>query len=111
MASTPPLWRRAFDAIERPLGDALASGGRSETFADAVSLGLHLRRRVEREVERRTRRALHLVNLPAATDVRGLSRQVTELQRQVRALSRELERVQEPAPPPPRRRPPAARRG
>jgi hypothetical protein len=91
VASSPPLWRRAFDAIERPLGDALASGGRSETFADAVSLGLHLRRRVEREVERRTRRALHMVNLPAASDVRGLTKQVTELQRQVRALSHELE--------------------
>jgi len=35
---------------------------------------------------------LHLANLPTATDVRRLTQQVTELQRQVRALSREVEK-------------------
>jgi polyhydroxyalkanoate synthesis regulator phasin len=88
-----PLWRRAFDAVERPLGDALAQGARSGAFADVVAVGVRLERRLQREIERRTRRALHLVNLPAATDVRRLNQQVTELQRQVRALSRELEKT------------------
>jgi polyhydroxyalkanoate synthesis regulator phasin len=87
-----PLWRRAFDAVEKPLGDVLAQGARSGPFADSLKVALRVRRRAQREVERRTRRALHLVNLPAATDVRRLNRQVTELRREVRELSRELEK-------------------
>jgi len=93
MAGRAPLWRRAFDAVEKPLGDTLASGARSGAFADVLAVALRVNRRLQREVERRTRRALHLANLPAATDVRRLTQQVTELQRQVRALQRELERA------------------
>jgi polyhydroxyalkanoate synthesis regulator phasin len=92
MPSQPPLWRRAFDAVEKPLGDALAQGARSGAFADVVAVGVRVERLARREVERRTRRVLHLANLPTATDVRRLTQQVTELQRQVRALSREVEK-------------------
>jgi hypothetical protein len=98
--SGPPLWRRAFDAVEGPLGDALTQGVRTGAFNDAVALGLRLERWAQGEVERRTRRVLHAANLPTATDVRRLAQQVAELQRQVRALSHEVEdRVpREPAP-------------
>ena len=89
--SGPPLWRRGFDALERPLGDALADAARSGPFADGVALTLRLRRRMQQEIERRTRRGLHMANLPTATDVRRLSQQVAELQRQVRAVSHELD--------------------
>ncbi|MBI5105136.1 MAG: hypothetical protein HZB46_09175 [Solirubrobacterales bacterium] len=97
-----PLWRRGFDALERPVGDVIAGAVQSQPFADGVALGLHLERLVRREVERGTRRWLHAVNLPTATDVRRLSQQVAELQRQVRALSHELDAL-ETAPPPRRR--------
>ena len=40
----------------------------------------------QREVERRTRRVLHMANLPTATDVRLLSEQVASLQRELREL-------------------------
>ena len=73
MAGRAPLWRRAFDAVEKPLGDTLASGARSGAFADVLAVALRVNRRLQREVERRTRRALHLANLPAATDVRRLT--------------------------------------
>ncbi|HEY3019390.1 MAG TPA: hypothetical protein VGJ32_04315 [Solirubrobacteraceae bacterium] len=105
MAGRPPLWRRAFDAVEKPLGDALASGARSGAFADVLAIAVRVNRRAQREVERRTRRALHLVNLPAATDVRRLSQQVTDLQRQVRSLERELQAATDRKP----RKPPARR--
>jgi cell division protein FtsB len=51
-----------------------------------------VQRRLRREAERQSARALHLLNLPAAADVRRLSRQVAALQREVRELSRERER-------------------
>ena len=47
---------------------------------------MRLARRAQQEVERRTRRVLHMVNLPTATDVRRLSEQVASLQREVREL-------------------------
>ena len=51
-----------------------------------MTLQWKLARRAQREVERRSRRFLHAVNLPTATDVRRLSEQVASLQRQVRDL-------------------------
>ncbi len=90
MAAPAPLWRRAFDAVERPVGDALAAGARSGVFADALAVTLRVNRHVRGEVERQSRRALHLVNQPEASDLRRLSAQVAELQREVQALGRRL---------------------
>jgi polyhydroxyalkanoate synthesis regulator phasin len=68
------------------------AGTRSDVFLDALALGWRLRGRLQREAERQSRRALHLLNLPTASDVRRLSEQVGALQRQVRELSREVEK-------------------
>ena len=62
------------------------AAARSDAFGDALTLAWRLRGRAQREVEKQSRRALHLVNLPAATDVRRLSEQVAALRREVREL-------------------------
>jgi hypothetical protein len=85
-----PLWRQAFDAVDQRVAGPVEAGARSDLFLDTLALGWRLRGRVQREVERRSRRALHLLNLPAASDVRRLSEQVGALQRDVRELSREV---------------------
>jgi hypothetical protein len=77
-----PLWRRAFDGVDRRIAGPVEAAARS----DAFTLAVRLERRVEREVEKRTRRALHLVNLPTATDVRRLQEQVAALRRELREL-------------------------
>lgn len=109
MAPRPPLWRRVFDTVERPVGDALSAGARSGAFADVVALIVRLQRRLQREVERQSRRALHGANLPTASDMRRLSKQITDLERQVRDLSGQVDEEK-------RRRPgpasgPGSRRG
>jgi hypothetical protein len=81
-----PLWRKAFDAVDRRVAAPLEAGTRSDAFGDAVALSVKLRRRVQRELEKRSRRVLHLANLPTATDVRRLSEQVAALRREVREL-------------------------
>jgi len=81
-----PLWRRAFDGVDRRIAGPVEAAARSETFGDVLTLAVRLQRRVERQVEKRTRRALHLVNLPTATDVRRLQEQVAALRRELRAL-------------------------
>ena len=81
-----PLWRQAFDAVEQRAAGPVEAGAHSDVFGDLVTLNVRLARRAQQVVERRTRRVLHMVNLPTATDVRRLSEQVAALQRQVREL-------------------------
>ena len=81
-----PLWRKAFDEVDRRVSGPVEAGAHSDLFGDLVTLNVRLARRAQREVERRTRRLLHMANLPTATDVRRLSEQVASLQRDVREL-------------------------
>ena len=81
-----PLWRKAFDEVDRRVSGPVEAGAHSDLFGDLVTLNVRLARRAQREVERRTRRLLHMANLPTATDVRRLSEQVASLQREVREL-------------------------
>ena len=81
-----PLWRQAFDAVESRAAGPVEAGAHSDVFSDLITLNVRLARRAQQEVERRTRRLLHMVNLPTATDVRRLSEQVASLQRELREL-------------------------
>ena len=81
-----PLWRKAFDEVDRRVSGPVEAGAHSDLFGDLVTLNVRLARRAQREVERRTRRLLHMANLPTATDVRRLSEQVAALQRELREL-------------------------
>ena len=81
-----PLWRKAFDAVDSRVAPPVEAGAHSDLFGDLVALNWRIARRAQREVERRTRRVLHMANLPTATDVRRLSEQVAALQRQLREL-------------------------
>jgi len=91
------LWRKAFDEVDKRVAGPVEAGAHSDLFNDLVSLQWKLARRAQRGVEKRTRRLLHAVNLPTATDVRRLSEQVASLERQVRNLTRELEDRSRPA--------------
>ena len=71
--------------VQRAAGP-VEGAAHSDLFGDLVTLNVRLARRAQQEVERRTRRVLHLVNLPTATDVRRLSEQVASLQRELREL-------------------------
>jgi hypothetical protein len=81
-----PLWRQAFDAVDRRVSGPVEAGARSDAFTDVLTVGWRIGRRAQQVVERRTRRVLHMANLPTATDVRRLSEQVSALQRELREL-------------------------
>ena len=87
----PPLWRQAFDAVERRVTPRADEFVRTETFA----VGAALTRRavtLARDTARgATTRAWHLLNLPAGTDVSRLRAQVGALDREVRRLTLQLE--------------------
>lgn len=93
MARPQPLWRRAFDKVERAAGSRLEQAVQSPRFADAASVVTQLERRVQGLVEQRTRRVWHAVNLPAGSDVRRLREQLVDVDRQLRTVTTELERL------------------
>jgi hypothetical protein len=97
MSRPRPLWRQAFDAVERRVAGPAERTVRTDTFNDVVTVAMRSRRVVQRAVERRTRRLLHLANLPTATDVKRLSEQTAQLHRELRALQRQLDAADDPA--------------
>jgi hypothetical protein len=86
-----PQWRKAFDLVEGAAGSRLEELARTGAFAQALGLATRARTMAGRTVEARSRRALHLFNLPAASDVTRLRRQVASLDREVRRLTATLE--------------------
>jgi hypothetical protein len=94
MAGGKPMWRRAFDRVEGPLGSALEDVTRSAPFAEALGLTTRARAGVRRELERQTRRLWHAANLPAGSDVAHLRQQLAALDRELRLVRRALEQAE-----------------
>lgn len=87
----PPKWRQTFDSIEREVTPRLDTIIRSEQFAVATGLAAQMQRRIAKQAARNTRRVLHLLNLPAGTDVTRLLNEIGQLKAQVRSLSSQIE--------------------
>jgi len=86
-----PLWRRVFDRAERLAGKPLEDAVQTTTFTDLVVLSFRAQRAMWHGVERGTRTALHLCNLPARTDVDRLSRNVAAMRHELRDMSARLD--------------------
>jgi hypothetical protein len=91
-----PLWRKAFDAIERPLAAGSEAWIQSDTFMDLATHSIRIQRRMLREVQQGTERWLHLWGFVSRADVLRLSNQVASLERQLRDLRREAEHRDRP---------------
>jgi hypothetical protein len=87
----PPLWRQAFDAVERrvtPHADQLV---RTPTFAVGAALLRRAQALAWNSAQGVSARAWHLLNLPAGSDVTRLRAQIGALDREVRRLTVQLE--------------------
>jgi hypothetical protein len=81
-----PLWRLAFDAVERPLAAASESWVQSETFMDLAAVGFKVQRRMIGETRRAFETWLEMWGLPTRSDVNDLVNQVAALERQLRLM-------------------------
>lgn len=90
------LWRKAYDAIERPLAAGSEAWLQSETFMDLATHSFRLQRRVLSEAQQAAERWLHLWGWVSRGDVIRLSNQVAGLERQLRELRREAEQRDAP---------------
>jgi hypothetical protein len=92
MADKPVFWR-VFDKAEGIVAPRLEGAARSDAFLGALGLAARAQARARRDAERRSRRLWHLMNLPTASDVSHLRRQLAELDRELRRTNVELERA------------------
>jgi hypothetical protein len=81
-----PMWRLAFDAVERPLAAASESWVQSETFMDLAAVGFKVQQRMTDEARRAFETWLSLWGLPTRSDVTALVNQVAALERQLRLM-------------------------
>jgi hypothetical protein len=91
-----PLWRKAYDAIERPLAAGSEAWIQSETFMDLATHSIRIQRRMLREIQQNTERWLHLWGFVSRSDVLRLSNQVASLERQLRDLRRAADERERP---------------
>ena len=89
--SGPPRWQREVGRVLNLVGPPLEAVTRRDEFAIAVGLARTVRGDLSRRFERQSRRALHLFNLPAGSDIRALRNQIAGLERQIRDLGKTLE--------------------
>jgi predicted transcriptional regulator len=86
----PPRWQRQVNRVVGAVAPRVEAVTARDEFAIAVGLARTVRGTLRRRYERESRRALHLLNLPAGTDVRALRNQVASLEREVRDLGKVL---------------------
>ena len=65
-----PLWLRAVHRLERAIGEPVESALRSDAYFDLVADATRFKTRAGRSLEGASRRVLHLLNLPAGSDIR-----------------------------------------
>jgi hypothetical protein len=88
-----PLWLRAVHRLERTIGEPLEAALHSDTYFDLITEMLRVKARTGRSLEAVSRRTLHLLNLPAGTDIRRVREQLARVERRLADLSKELDDV------------------
>ncbi|WP_104528330.1 hypothetical protein [Blastococcus saxobsidens] len=95
-----PLWRQAYDAVEKAVTPKAEELVRTDNFALGVALARRVTTLARSSARDLTARAWHLVNLPAGSDIHRLRTQIGALDREVRRLTVALENERRRALPP-----------
>jgi hypothetical protein len=90
--------RRAYNAAEREIAPRVEALVRSGEFTTATTWITKARRRIGRGIAGADAEIWHLVNLPAGTDVKRVRSQLGSLDREVRQLRLQLERIRHEQP-------------
>jgi hypothetical protein len=98
MPADQPLWLRVVLRLERAIGEPIESAVHSDTYFDLVSTTTRVRRTVQGAAEGVSRRCLHVLNLPAGSDIRGMRQQLARIERRLNQLSDEVAEMDESGP-------------
>ena len=88
MPANQPLWLRVVLKVERAIGEPVESAVRSDLYFDLISKTTRVRRKAQGAAEGVSRRALHVLNLPAGSDIRNVRQQLARMERRLNELSR-----------------------
>ena len=83
---TAPRWRQAYDAVEREATPRVEGVLHSDAFATVSGLLNQVRRKIEADLAHASRRSLHLLNLPAGSDVTRLLNEIGQLRQEISDL-------------------------
>jgi len=97
MSTPPPLWLKLVLRLERAVGRPVEAAVHSDTYFDVVTELNRGTRRLTAAVEGVSKRSLHLLNLPAGTDIRRVREQLARMDRRLVEMSKELERLEHEA--------------
>jgi hypothetical protein len=86
-----PLWLKVVHRVERKIGEPVEKVVASNTYFDVVAQAKRSASRVTGTVEGLSRRGLHLLNLPAGTDIRRVREQLARMDRRLLQLTKELD--------------------
>ncbi len=99
MPANQPLWLRVVIRVERTIGEPIESAVRSDTYFDLISTTTRVRRKVTGTAEGVSRRCLHVLNLPAGSDIRGMRQQLARMERRLNELSDDVAELDGNEPP------------
>ena len=91
MATEQPLWLQLVLRFERAIGVPVESAVRSDRYFDLVTHANRTRARLTEIAEGVTEEWLHVLNIPASSDVRRLREQLARVERQLGRLAKEIE--------------------
>lgn len=86
-----PGWRQMFDAWNEQVGPRLEQLVRTEAFADQAAGLAEFQRQWMQMVREFSDRMLRVWNIPSASDVAGIKRQIEALDRQLTKLTKTLQ--------------------
>ena len=89
-----PLWLKLVLRLERAVGGPVETAVHSDTYFDVVTELNRGTRRLTDAVEGVSKRGLHLLNLPAGTDIRRVREQLARMDRRLLQISKELEQLE-----------------
>jgi hypothetical protein len=98
MPANQPLWLRVVLRVERAVGEPIEAAVRSDVYFDLVSTTTRVRNKVGGAAEGVSRRCLHLLNLPAGSDIRRLRQQLARMERRLNELSHDVAELDESEP-------------
>ena len=91
MATEQPLWLQLVLRFERAIGVPVESALRSDTYFDLLTHANRMRARLTAVAEGVTEEWLHVLNVPASSDIKRLREQLARVERQLGRVAKKID--------------------